>query len=193
MPYSDLLTDPSPKKKEAKNFDLHSRKSLAEVHGNRTHLPPSADGTPDLKSGGPTSEPRTSVTTHARDISGSARGWRSSHRDPIFIINPVTLKDNPVPGLPPGAPGRARSQASLAGNQAECLGELSPGRPAVRFALHSSTLSAKPPMASSFFTPGGRLNRGSGTFSSLMLLYSRENRRSRDSILMGRPNFTATQ
>ena len=40
------------KKKEAKNIDLHPRKSLAEVHGNRTHLPPSADGTPDLKSGG---------------------------------------------------------------------------------------------------------------------------------------------
>ena len=42
------------KKKEAKNLDLHPRKSLAEVHGNRTHPPPSADGTPDLKSGGPT-------------------------------------------------------------------------------------------------------------------------------------------
>jgi hypothetical protein len=38
-----------------------SGQKLAEVHGNRTHLPPSADGTPDLKSGGPTSEPRTSA------------------------------------------------------------------------------------------------------------------------------------
>ena len=34
---------------------------LAEVHGNRTHPPPSSDGTPDLKSGGPTSEPGTSA------------------------------------------------------------------------------------------------------------------------------------
>ena len=166
---------------------------MAEVHGNRTHLPPSADGTPDLKSGGPTSEPRTSAVTNINDVSGSATGRRACRRYPMIIINPVTLKDNPVPGPPPGAPGRARSQASLAGNLAECLGELSPGRRGVRFAFHSSTLSAKPPMASNFFTPGGRLNRGSGTFSSLMLLYSRENRRSRDSILMGRPNFTATQ
>ena len=50
---SDLLTTysptHSPKKKEAKNFDLHLRKSLAEVHGNRTHLPPYSEGTPDLK------------------------------------------------------------------------------------------------------------------------------------------------
>ena len=36
-------------------------KPLAEVHGNRTHLPPSSEGTPDLKSGGPTSEPGTSA------------------------------------------------------------------------------------------------------------------------------------
>ena len=34
---------------------------MAEVHGNRTHLPPSSDGTPDLKSGSPTSELSTSV------------------------------------------------------------------------------------------------------------------------------------
>ena len=61
----DLLTTysptHSPKKKEAKNFDLQPRKSLAEVHGNRTHLPPYSEGTPDLKSGGPTSEPCTSA------------------------------------------------------------------------------------------------------------------------------------
>ena len=35
---------------------------MAEVHGNRTHLPPSSDGTPDLKSGSPTSELSTSVS-----------------------------------------------------------------------------------------------------------------------------------
>lgn len=50
------------KEKEANKISLHPRKPLAEVHGNRTHLPPSADGTPDLKSGGPTSEPRTSAS-----------------------------------------------------------------------------------------------------------------------------------
>ena len=38
-------------KKEANNLGLLARKPLAEVHGNRTHLPPSSDGTPDLKSG----------------------------------------------------------------------------------------------------------------------------------------------
>ena len=37
------------KKKEAKNYDLQPRKVLAEVHGNRTHLPPYSEGTPDLK------------------------------------------------------------------------------------------------------------------------------------------------
>ena len=41
----------TPKKKEANNVGLQSRKSLAEVHGNRTHLPPYSEGTPDLKSG----------------------------------------------------------------------------------------------------------------------------------------------
>jgi hypothetical protein len=42
--------------------ETHPTKKLAEVHGNRTHLPPSSDGTPDLKSGGPTSEPGTSAS-----------------------------------------------------------------------------------------------------------------------------------
>ncbi len=49
-----------PKEKGGQKIGLQPRKSLAEVHGNRTHLPPYSEGTPDLKSGGPTSEPRTS-------------------------------------------------------------------------------------------------------------------------------------
>ena len=47
---------------------------MAEVHGNRTHPSP-RDDTPDLKSGGPTSEPCTSVIwikhinyNHARPV-----------------------------------------------------------------------------------------------------------------------------
>ena len=95
------------------------RKPLAEVHGNRTHLPPSADGTPDLKSGGPTSEPRTSAATLASDVSGSAAGWRAFRRYPIIIINPVTEKDNPGPAA--GEQGRTRSQATLVENQEERL------------------------------------------------------------------------
>jgi len=94
---------------------------LAEVHGNRTHLPPSADGTPDLKSGGPTSEPRTSSATLSSDVSGSAAGWRAFRRYPIIIINPVTEKDNPVPGPAAGEQGRARSQSTLVENQEERL------------------------------------------------------------------------
>jgi len=49
MPYQPGSPTHSPKKKEAKNFGLQPRKTLAEVHGNRTHLSPSAEGTPDLK------------------------------------------------------------------------------------------------------------------------------------------------
>ena len=97
------------------------RKPLAEVHGNRTHLPPSADGTPDLKSGGPTSEPRTSAATLSSDVSGSAAGWRAFRRYPLTIINPVTEKDNLVPGPAAGAPARARSQATLMENPEERL------------------------------------------------------------------------
>ncbi len=37
---------------------------MAEVHGNRTHLPPCSDGTPDLKSGRATSALSTSVGRH---------------------------------------------------------------------------------------------------------------------------------
>jgi hypothetical protein len=47
--------------KGGQKFDLLPGNSLAEVHGNRTHLPPYSEGTPDLKSGGPTSEPGTSA------------------------------------------------------------------------------------------------------------------------------------
>src|SRR5659263_108339 len=65
---------------------------LAEVHGNRTHLPPSADGTPDLKSGGPTSEPRTSAATNASDVSGSATGWRACRRYPIITVSYTHLR-----------------------------------------------------------------------------------------------------
>src|SRR4030042_7070845 len=39
---------------------------MAEVHGNRTHLPPSSCGTPDLKSGSPTSELSTSVNRNIK-------------------------------------------------------------------------------------------------------------------------------
>ncbi len=52
------------------------RKSLAEVHGNRTHLPPYSEGTPDLKSGGPTSEPRTSSGNRRR----ASMPFRSSRK-----------------------------------------------------------------------------------------------------------------
>ncbi len=46
----EFVHDMRTKKKEVRNNDLHPRKALAEVHGNRTHLPPYSDGTPDLKS-----------------------------------------------------------------------------------------------------------------------------------------------
>ena len=91
----------------------NSKKLMAEVHGNRTHLPPSADGTPDLKSGGPTSEPRTSAAPLSSDVSGSAADCRAFRRHPTIIINPVTEKDNPVPGPAGGERGRARSHTEL--------------------------------------------------------------------------------
>ena len=83
------------KKKEVRNSDLHSRKSLAEVHGNRTHLPPSSDGTPDLKSGGPTSEPGTSTYKCNLWRQGCQPGgpgepslWRFRHSDkPVLSYN----------------------------------------------------------------------------------------------------------
>jgi hypothetical protein len=94
-------------KKEARIFDLHSLKPLAEVHGNRTHLPPSSDGTPDLKSGGPTSEPRTSATLI--DILKSTWGWRT----PGFLnINPIIKKDKAKAGTGRRlAPGLGRGTA----------------------------------------------------------------------------------
>ena len=48
------------KKKEIKRRS-EVQKKLAEVHGNRTHLPPCSDGTPDLKSGRATSALSTST------------------------------------------------------------------------------------------------------------------------------------
>ena len=75
-------------KKEANNVGLLPRKSLAEVHGNRTHLPPYSEGTPDLKSGGPTSEPRTSSGNRRRAFNAFLvfpRGFHSGSHwpDPI--------------------------------------------------------------------------------------------------------------
>ena len=98
----------------------------------------------------------------------------------------AALPGQPFPFCDPGRSGiRPLRRAACGG------GVASPGPECGR--LYSSTRSAKPPMESSFFNPGGRANSRSGTFSSLMLLYSRENCRSRHSILMGRPNFGATQ
>ena len=51
----------------------------------------------------------------------SAAVWRAFRRYPIIIINPVTEKDNPVPGPAGGEQGRARSQATLVENQEERL------------------------------------------------------------------------
>ncbi len=83
-------------KKEAKKIDLQPRQLLAEVHGNRTHLPPSSDSTPDLKSGGPTSEPRTSAATTVTGTFGSGAGSRPLRIQVTIIINPVARKDNPA-------------------------------------------------------------------------------------------------
>jgi hypothetical protein len=84
-----------PRKRGPKILTPNPRKSLAEVHGNRTHLPPSSDGTPDLKSGGPTSEPRTSASIMPPGCSVS-RARRPAFR--VFsknIINPGAIKDKP--------------------------------------------------------------------------------------------------
>jgi len=108
--------------------------------------------------------------------------WPGVHCFPNLVEIPSKLSRSQSPvSTRPGA----RSSGAPWG--------LSPVRPGVEPVLHSSTFSAKPPMECSFFNPGGRLNCRSGTFSSRMLLYSRENCRSRHSILMGRPSFAATQ
>ena len=47
---------------------------MAEVHGNRTHLPPCSDGTPDLKSGRATSALSTSANRQYNQTQKSCRG-----------------------------------------------------------------------------------------------------------------------
>jgi hypothetical protein len=85
-------TDLPPQKKGGQKFWPPARKVLAEVHGNRTHLPPYSEGTPDLKSGGPTSEPGTSSGILSRSL----------HAFPVFPRG-LTMR-SPWPAIPPAWP-----------------------------------------------------------------------------------------
>ena len=76
---------------ESKKRGTWARKKLAEVHGNRTHLPPYSEGTPDLKSGGPTSEPGTSNENLAQApalVNRGSPGARGGDRPAPAVLAP---------------------------------------------------------------------------------------------------------